>query len=366
MNSFVQDLDVALIYNLKPENIESNQCDEKNNFNNNGKKFLAEEVSQKKNVDVFAEWDSQETIDAVKNSLSVLHNVIPIEANENVFSNLLLHKPQIVFNVSECINGISREAQIPAMLDFLSIPYTGSEPLTLATCLDKSRTKEILSYYKIPTAQFCVIENLSQIDSIEISFPLFVKPLHEGSSKGIFNSSVVKNKKELVSVVEKILVEYNQPALVEKYLTGKEFTVALLGNGNDVKVLPIVEINFDSLPKNVNPIFSYEAKWIWDTKESPLDIFECPAKISSTLKNKIEKICLETFKVLRCRDWARIDIRLDEFETPNIIEINPLPGILPKVEDNSCFPKAARSAGISYDELLLTVLHLAAVRNNLT
>ena len=251
------------------------------------------------------------------------------------------------------------------MLEFLHIPYTGSDPLTLAICLDKSRTKEILSFYKIPTAPFFVIEHLSQLSPSTFDFPLFVKPLHEGSSKGIYNSCVVRNENELYEQVSTILSAYQQPVLVEKYLSGKEFTVAMLGNGNTVRILPIVEINFDSLPSNVNPIYSYEAKWIWDTIDNPLDIYECPAKISSSLQKEIEQLCFKTFNVLRIRDWCRMDVRLDEHNIPNIIEVNPLPGILPNPKDNSCFPKSARTAGMNYDEMLCTVLDVACERYGL-
>ena len=145
----------------------------------------------------------------------------------------------------------------------LNIPYTGSDPLTLAICLDKARTKEILSYHKIPTAKFFVVENLDEFDgNIDLEFPLIVKPLHEGSSKGIFNSSVVENNRELLSEIERVLRTYNEPALVEEFLPGREFTVAILGNGKEAKVLPIIEIKFDSLPTEAKPIYSFEAKWI--------------------------------------------------------------------------------------------------------
>jgi len=312
--------------------------------------------------DTYAEWDEIETIEAIESALKTRHNVSLIEADETVFEQLREQQAQIVFNIAEGLNGVSREAHIPAMLEFLHIPFTGSDSLTLATCLDKSRTKEILSFYKIPNAPFFVIENISQLQKSKFDFPLFVKPLHEGSSKGIYNSCVVRNEKELKNEVEKILLTYEQPVLVETYLSGKEFTVAMLGNGKNVRMLPIVEINFDSLPENVNRIYSYEAKWIWDTIDNPLDIYECPANISSSLQKEIERICMQKISMLRIRDWCRVDIRLDEKNIPNIIEVNPLPGILPNPLDNSCFPKSARTAGMEYDEMLCTVLDVACER----
>ena len=196
------------------------------------------------------------------------------------------------------------------MLDMLQIPYSGSDPLTLATCLDKARTKEILSYYNIPTASFLIVDELDQIKNLNLTFPLFVKPVWEGSSKGIFLSSFVTNKKELSEQVEKVLTEYSQPALIEEFLPGREFTVAILGNGNEAEVLPIVEIDYKDFPEGFIPIYSYEAKWILDTKENPLDVFSCPAKLTPDLETKIGQVALQAYKTLRCRDWSRIDIRL--------------------------------------------------------
>jgi D-alanine-D-alanine ligase len=162
-----------------------------------------------------------------------------------------------------------------------------------------------------------------------------------------------------------LLENYREPALVEEFLPGREFTVAILGNGAEARVLPIVEIRLDALPAGVNPIYSYEAKWVWDQSSNPLEIFECPARIDAELQAEIERICLRAYAVLRCRDWCRIDVRLDAAGRPHILELNPLPGILPRPEDNSCFPKAARAAGMSYDELILSVLDIACRRYGL-
>lgn len=306
-----------------------------------------------------------ETINAVKNALEINHDVIMIEANADAFEKFRNSGADIVFNIAENENGLSREAQIPAILDMLKIPYTASDPLTLSICLDKSRTKEILSYYGIPTPKFLLVQKIEDLEKFEIEFPVFVKPVAEGSSKGIFNSSYVSNLEELKSETQKYLVEYNQPCLIEEYLPGREFTVAILGNGNDAQVLPIVELNFEDLPDNMHPIYSFEAKWILDTKENPMDIYTCPAKIDEELRKKISDITLDSYNILRCKDWSRIDVRLDKNGEPNIIEINPLPGILPDPNDNSCFPKAARSAGIEYDELINRVLYYGAKRHNL-
>jgi len=260
---------------------------------------------------------------------------------------------------------VSREAQIPAILDMLKIPYSGSDPLTLALCLDKSRTKEVLGYHRVPTPRFHLISEMDDLRGFKISLPAMVKPLHEGSSKGIFDASLARTAADLGKAVEKILFEYRQPAIIEEYLPGREFTVGIIGNGADIRVLPAVEINFTSLPEGVNPIYSYEAKWLWDTIDNPLDIYECPARLEPALRDEISSICERAYRILRCRDWSRVDVRLDAAGHPNIIEVNPLPGILPNPVDNSCLPKAARAAGIAYNELIQSALGFAAIRHGL-
>lgn len=315
--------------------------------------------------DKYAEWDTEETVNAVRDALAERYRVLMIDANEDAYNKLVLYRPDFVFNIAEGLHGVSRESQIPAILEMLQIPYLGSDPLTLGICLDKSRAKEILSHYGIPTAGFRVIRSMDDFDDVRVKFPAIVKPLHEGSSKGIYNSSVVRNVDELASEVRIVLETYHEPAMVEDFLPGREFTVALLGNGKEVQVLPLVEIKFDALPAGVNPIYSYEAKWIWDQRDTPLDVFECPARVEDVLRGEIERICKEAYRVLNCRDWSRIDVRLDAYGKPHILEINPLPGILPNPEDNSCFPKAARAAGMSYNQLINTVLDIAMKRNGL-
>jgi D-alanine-D-alanine ligase len=317
---------------------------------------------QPQRADTYAEWDTEETILAVKTALEEEHDVTLIEADEACFQTFLQVQPEITFNIAEGMRGVSREAQIPAILEMLGIPYTGSDPVTLGICLDKSRAKEILSHYNIPTPKFSVVSSFKELSQVKPPFPCIVKPLHEGSSKGIFNSSLVCTTRDLKQQVEKILFEYEEPVLIEQFLSGREFTVALLGNDPDLAVLPIVEIRFDSLPQGVNPIYSYEAKWIWDQIEHPIDVHECPAMISPRLAEEISALSRKAFTALRCRDWCRIDFRLDENGTPNILELNPLPGILPNPEEHSCFPQAARAAGLSYNSMIRRVLDAAATR----
>ena len=367
-------LNVALTFNVKPACLDLAEPRRESETGNNGKQTFTEDLSPilnqtqvqtQKSIDAYAEWDTWETINAVKAAIEFFHEVTLVEADENAFETLRQLKPDIVFNIAEGFNGMSREAQIPAILDMLQIPYTGSDPLTLATCLDKSRTKEVLSYNKIPNPKFLLVNNQEEADNLDFDYPLIVKPVSEGSSKGIFSSSFAKNLSELKSEVGRILAEYNQPALIEEFLPGREFTVAIIGNGNEAEVLPVVEIQYNDFPDDFIPIYSYEAKWILDTKEDPLEVFSCPAKIDKKLEDKIKSTVLQTYNILRCKDWSRIDIRLDKNGEPNIIEVNPLPGILPNPEENSCFPKAARAAGMNYNKMINKVLFAAAKRHKL-
>jgi D-alanine-D-alanine ligase len=311
--------------------------------------------------DFYAECDDDETIEAVRSALAGRHRVTPIEGDEEAFEKFRRIRPDIVFNMAEGLYGENRESQIPAMLEMLRIPYTGSDPLTLGICLDKAITKELLSFQGIPTPAFAVVRH--QHSQVRLPpLPLIVKPLAEGSSKGVTNTALVRTKKQLREQIEFVLTHYRQPALVERFLPGREFTAALLGNGEEAKILPLVEIQFEELPPEINPIYSFEAKWIWDTVEKPLEIFACPARIPSALRKKIETLCLAAYSALRVRDWCRIDVRLDEHGAPHILELNPLPGILPNPDANSCFPKAARTAGISYVDLINRVLDIACRR----
>lgn len=332
---------VALTYNLKKEIKE------------------AEDLPS----DFYAECDEVDTVEAVRSALLERHeDVIMIEADEFAYEKLRKTKPHIVFNMAEGLWGESRESQMPAIMEMLRIPYTGSSPLTLGLCLNKARAKEILSHYEIPTAKFIVAHDAKLEIERYLSFPMIVKPLFEGSSKGIKNDSIVNNTAELKSKVSSVLSEYRQPALVEEYLSGREFTVALLGNGDKLRTLPIVEINYSTLPEGINHIYSYEAKWVLDTPDAPLDIFNCPADVPERLKKAIDNVAMDAFRALDVKDWCRIDIRLNHAGVPHIIELNPLPGILMDPNCNSCFPKAARSAGMTFTDLVNAVVNTARER----
>ena len=319
--------------------------------------------------DEFAEWDSAETIDAVAGALAACGDVIRLEANADFPQNLRDARVDIVFNIAEGLRGVNREAHVPAICEFYGVPYSASDPFTLSLCLDKARTKEVLAYHRVPTAAFSVGRESAPMAAssqrsvpIPSRFPVFVKPIHEGSSKGITEANYCRNQDELHAQVEFLLERYRQPVLIEEYLPGAEFTCAVLGNGDAARVLPIVGMNFEALPAGALPVYGFEAKWIWDRPEQPLEIFQCPARIDEELQRTIEHVVLRAYHVLGCRDWSRIDVRLDAAGKPNVVEVNPLPGILPNPADNSCFPKAARAAGMSYDELIQACLFHAAER----
>ncbi|HET7620733.1 MAG TPA: hypothetical protein VFK39_02410 [Gemmatimonadaceae bacterium] len=327
--------------------------------------------------DEFAEWDSAETIAAVENALSALGEVVRLEADASFPDRLRHSKIDLAFNIAEGLHGPNREAHVPAICEFFGVPYSGSDPFTLSLCLDKARTKECLAWHGIPTAPFAVVRSRSSNElrailrgtaaspaalARALTFPLFVKPVHEGSSKGITERNFCRNADELEEQVLFLLEKYQQPVLVEEYLPGAEFTCAVLGNGDAATVLPIVGMRYGALPPGAIPVYGYEAKWLWDRPENPLEIFECPARVDDALRSTIENTVLATYRALGCRDWSRVDVRLDAAGIPNVVEVNPLPGILPDPADNSCLPKAARAAGMSYDELIQACARHAAER----
>ncbi|MDI6883285.1 MAG: D-alanine--D-alanine ligase [Patescibacteria group bacterium] len=314
-----------------------------------------------------AEFDTPETIKGISRALKNLGlDVFLIEANEDGYLKFkkLKRKIDLVFNIAEGISGYDREAQIPAMLEMLKIPYIGSKPLTQAICLNKALTKEILLFHRLPTPKFQLFKKEKEKLKKGLKFPLIVKPNQEGSSKGIFQNSFVKNKKELKTKVKEIIKNFKQPALVEEFLKGREFTVGLIGN-QPVEILPPAELNFSALPKNFVPMDSYEVKWLVDNPKSKIETVVCPAKIEENLWQKIKKISLKAKEVLMILDWCRIDLRLDKKGLPNILEINQIPGIIPEPKENSRFPLVARAAGYSFEEMLAKIIKSACQRYHL-
>jgi D-alanine-D-alanine ligase len=310
-----------------------------------------------------AEFDEPETIDGITKALESLgHRVMKIEADEFVCEKLRAERNNIdmVFNIAEGMNGADREAQLPAIMEMLQIPYTGPKPLGYAVGLNKSVAKEILSYYKIATPHWMTVNKVDYLDDHEFKhFPAIAKPMGEGSSKGIRVKNLVKNQEELKEIVKGLLMEFNQPVLIEEYLPGREFTVAVIGH--PTRVLPIIELTFPDLPPDLPRFDHFEAKWIYEDAGGP-DPFDCPAKLDKELKEKIENLCLQAFNALEMEDWARFDIRLDKEGEPNFIEVNCPPGIIPDPRQNSRFPRAARAAGLSYEQMIGEILKSACSR----
>ena len=309
--------------------------------------------------DVYAEWDEPSTIDAVEQALGFFGTVIRLHADATFPQKLSRARVHLVFNIAEGLYGQNRESHVPAICEYLNVPYTASDPLALSLSLHKARAKEILAYHEVPTARFALVNELVDLARVRLPYPLFVKPVAEGSGKGIFANNLCHTRAQLRDRVSFLMETYKQPVLVETYLPGPEFTVAILGNGTDAYCLPIVGFDFSTLPPGATPVYGYEAKWIWDTAEHQLDIFECPARIPEKTYRHIELVALDAYQVLGCRDWCRVDVRLDEAGVPNLVDLNPLPGIIPDPRMNSCFPKAARAAGFSYEELIQEVVRLA-------
>ena len=309
--------------------------------------------------DLYAEWDEPETIEAVANALEGVGEVIRLEADQNFPRRVMEAKPDFVFNIAEGLYGVNRESHVPSICEFLGIPYHASDPLSLALTLHKGRAKEIMAYYGVPTAPFVVANTRADARNVNLPFPLFAKPAMEGSGKGITEKSLCTNRAKLVQEVGDLLDTYQEPVLIESWLPGQEFTVPIMGNGKEARCLPLVGMRWEALPLGAKPIYGYEAKWLWDTPEHPLDLFECPADISKELARDVRSAAVSAYRVLGCRDWCRVDVRCDAAGRPMVVELNPLPGILPNPQDNSCFPKAARAAGMSYDTLIQTVADIA-------
>lgn len=333
---------VALTYNLRPTEPPSPSLPE----------------------DLYAEWDEPATIAAVHDALASQHEVLLIENTATVEDRLRDSAPDIVFNLAEGLGGSEREAYIPAFLERWHIPFTGSSAQTLRTCLDKAATKRILQQHGLATPAYAVLGPGDAVPGA-LPFPLVVKPVHEGSSKGIYSNAVVHDGTALQARVAHIVETYQQPALVEAFVSGREFSVALLGNGPTLTVLPLVEIDFTALPAGAPPLYSYEAKWLWDTPARPLALLRCPAQVPAPLQQAIQRLCCRAFQVLGCRDWCRLDVRLGTNGQPSILEVNPLPGILPDPASHSCFPHAAAAANVSYAALIRRVLAHACQRYGL-
>ncbi|KFE66847.1 D-alanine--D-alanine ligase family protein [Hyalangium minutum] len=292
-----------------------------------------------------AEYDSPATLQAIREAIASWgHEVIDLEANQEL-PNVLASTPvDIVFNIAEGFKGRNRESQVPAMLELLDIPYTGSDPATLSLALDKALAKKIVRQAGIHTPTFQLMHTgKERLNKDFTGFPLMVKPVAEGSSKGVVSKSVCHSEAELRDVVKEIVGKYQQPALIEEYIGGREFTVGLLGERRP-RVLPPMEIVFlDKEEKN--PVYSFQHKLDWTDRIR----YDAPAKIEPALLEKLRAAARGSFMALGCRDVARIDFRMDDKGRIFFIECNPLPGLTPGWSD---LVLIAQGAGMDYRTLI--------------
>ena len=306
-------------------------------------------VKREKNGDDEAEWDPPETIIAIANALARQgHIVVHLEATADLPRVLAEADVDLIFNIAEGVEGRNREAQVPALCELLGIPYTGSDSATLAIALDKALGKKVLLQHDILTPKFHVMESHRERVPSDMKYPLIVKPNAEGSSKGIGSTSVVDNEEQLRDKVKELIERYRQPALVEEYITGREFTVGLLGDKRP-RVLPPMEIKFKENENTARPVYDYAVKQEWEKYV----YYECPAKLTEAEQKAMEKIARATFWALDCRDVARVDMRMDADGRIYVLEVNPLPGLTP---DYSDLVLIAKACGMEYDQLIAEIM----------
>ncbi len=304
-------------------------------------------VKRSKDGDDEAEWDPPETIIAIANALARQgHIVVHLEATTDLPRVLAEADVDLIFNIAEGVEGRNREAQVPALCELLGIPYTGSDSATLAIALDKALGKKVLLQHDILTPKFQLMESGRERLSPDMKFPLIVKPNAEGSSKGINSTNVVDTEEELRTAVKLCVERYRQPALVEEYIAGREFTVGLLGDKRP-RVLPPMEIKFKKDTKR--PVYDYGVKQEWEEHV----YYECPPKLTEAEQKAIEKIARATFWALDCRDVARVDMRMDAEGKIYVLEVNPLPGLTPGYSD---LVLIAQAVGMEYDQLIAEIM----------
>ncbi|MDD5128166.1 MAG: ATP-grasp domain-containing protein [Candidatus Omnitrophica bacterium] len=317
-----------------------------------------------KPLDYFSEYDSEETINSVITALKNKgHSVEAIDVDyPALFSYFKKNRVDMVFNIAEGKHGRFRESEVPAVLDYLNIPYTGSETFSLALALNKALTKKILKAENIPTPNFQLFVRGDEELSADLVFPLIVKPNCEGSAKGINKTNVVNSREDLFRKVRECIDIYRQEALVEEFIEGKELTVGILENGK-TRVLPILEIDFSNCKKSGEYFYSWKMKEFQGNTELGLvPEFYCPARLDKDIEEKVKDVALRTHRAVGCLDISRTDIRLDKSNTPYVLEINPLPGLDPK---ESNFPIMAYAAGMKYDDLIEAILISASERKRL-
>lgn len=312
-------------------------------------------------IDAYAEFESVETVDFISSALQSLGYVVePIPFQGPSILNMLQNSAVDLFlNIAEGLSGNrNREALVPAMLELLGKPYTGSDPTTLGITLDKVLTKDVVTAYGIPVPKGRSLFNPSSQEQFQLlqdfpCFPLVVKPQWEGSSKGITETSLVKDSAALWVEIQRINTIYEQPALVEEFLPGREFSVGVVGFGNQLQVLPILEVVYPE--KSLTDfVYSYEVK------SGNKETLVCPATVEPSLAQQLRELTEKVCTVLNCRDFARVDFRLDHQGAPRFLEVNPLPGL----SRDSLYPRQAYAAGMTYPELLDTIILSAMERHS--
>jgi len=321
--------------------------------------------------DAFADFDHIETIDSIRAALETDgHQTVFIQADIDLPYSLRAEKPDICFNIAEGLGGDAREAQVPALLEMLQIPYTGSRVLANGISLDKTLTKRIWRDRRLPVAPFQEFSIGDEPLRSDLEFPLFVKPAREGTGMGVDMNAIVNNEKELRERAGYIINTYQQPALVETFLPGREFTVGILGRA-DAKMysrhpewyekdgfhrFPILELD---MTRSVTPmVYSQEAK-SKDVGEEGAPGYFCPANIEPELEKKLKYFALRAHIILNALDVSRTDVRLDAQGNPRVMEINTLPGL---TSDYSDLCLQSKAEGIRYEDLILEILYLGASR----
>ncbi len=300
-----------------------------------------------------AEFDSAATIAAIEQALQSLGY-----GTERIGNGLSLARQlacgkrwDLVFNIAEGLHGRSREAQVPALLEMYGVAYTFSDPLVCALTLDKAMTKRVVQSAGLYTPRFGVVMSVDDVKRLDLEFPLFAKPLAEGTGKGVDEHSRIESAQTLKRVCTRLLERFGQPVLVEEYLPGREFTTAVLGTGRDAAVLGTMEVAVRGDAPTQD--YSYEVK---ELCEQYVDYFPMPR---GALRDEVEDLALRAYQVLECRDTGRIDIRLDARGRPAFIEINPLPGLHPTHSD---LPMIATQEGMAYEELISRIVVSALTR----
>ncbi|OGU27573.1 MAG: hypothetical protein A2X66_06700 [Ignavibacteria bacterium GWA2_54_16] len=268
-------------------------------------------------------------------------------------------QPDVIFNLCESVgNESAHEMHIAGLYELLGIPYTGAPAFVLGSCLNKARTKEILAFHGIKTARFAIVKNIGELqEDLGLKYPLIVKPSREDASTGIDNGSVVEDLASLKKKVRGIFSEYDQPALIEEYINGRELNVAIVGNKRPI-VFPISEIDFSGLPANYPKIVTYNAKWMQGTIEYTGTVGVCPAPIPAELEKKVKEIALKCYKVMGLRDYGRVDLRIDKNLVPYVLEVNPNPDL----SDDAGFARSARTYGMSFEDTVAKIVEYALER----